>query len=106
MHHGFGILDKAIDVLKKEDREEFRKYVNTRSFYNPHIMFISKKDIMEKYFNDVFPWLLECEKIFGLDNLKGYDQTRLYAYLSERYLSFWFRKYTNYREQAWTFIDI
>ena len=106
MHHGFGILDKAIDVLKKEDREEFRKYVNTRSFYNPHIMFISKKDIMEKYFSDVFPWLFECEKIFGLDNLKGYDQTRLYAYLSERYLSFWFKKYSKYIEWPWVFRDI
>ena len=106
MHHGFGILDKAIDVLKKEDREEFRKYVNTRSFYNPHIMFVSKKDIMEKYFSDVFPWLFECEKIFGLDNLKGYDQTRLYAYLSERYLSFWFKKYSKYIEWPWVFKDI
>ncbi len=106
MHHGFGILDKAIDVLKKEDREEFRKYVNTRSFYNPHIMFVSKKDIMEKYFSDVFPWLFECEKIFGLDNLKGYDQTRLYAYLSERYLSFWFKKYSKYIEWPWVFRDI
>ena len=35
-----------------------------------------------------FPWLEECEKIFGFDKLKGYDTTRLYAYLSERYLSF------------------
>ena len=65
-----------------------------------------KKDIMEKYFNDVFPWLLECEKIFGLDNLKGYDQTRLYAYLSERYLSFWFKKYSKYIEWPWVFRDI
>ena len=77
--------------LNKNDRDDFFKYLNNSTFYNPHIMFISKKDIMEKYFNDVFPWLLECEKIFGLDNLKGYDQTRLYAYLSERYLSFWFK---------------
>ena len=106
MHHGYGILDKAIDILKKEDREEFRKYVNSRSFYNPHIMFISKKGIMEKYFSDVFPWLFECEKIFGLDNLKGYDQTRLYAYLSERYLSFWFKKYSKYIEWPWIFKDI
>ena len=43
MHHGYGVLDKAIDVLKIEDREEFRNYVNKRSYYNPHIMFISKK---------------------------------------------------------------
>ena len=77
MHHGYGVLDKAINVLKEEDREEFRSYVNNRSVYNPHIMFVSKKKIMEKYFNDVFPWLLECEKIFGFSDLKGYDQTRL-----------------------------
>ena len=106
MHHGFGILDKAIDILKKEDREEFRNYVNKRSFYNPHIMFIAKKNIMEKYFNDVFPWLFDCEKIFGFEDLKGYDQTRLYAYLSERYLSFWFKKYSNYIEWPWIFKDI
>ncbi len=106
MHHGYGVLDKAIDILKKEDREEFRNYVNTRSFYNPHIMFISKKNIIEKYFNDVFPWLFECEKIFGFENLKGYDQTRLYAYLSERYLSFWFKKYSKYIEWPWVFKDI
>ena len=106
MHHGYGVLDKAIDVLREEDKEEFRNYVNTKSIYNPHIMFISKKKIMEKYFNDVFSWLLECEKIFGFDNLKGYDQTRLYAYLSERYLSFWFKKYSKYIEWPWVFKDI
>ncbi len=106
MHHGYGVLDKSIDIMRIEDREEFRDYVNSRSFYNPHIMFISKKTIMEKYFNDVFPWLFECEKIFGFENLKGYDQTRLYAYLSERYLSFWFKKYSNYIEWPWIFQDI
>ena len=33
MHHGYGVLDKAIDVLREEDREEFRNYVNTRSIF-------------------------------------------------------------------------
>ena len=37
--------------------------------------------------------------------LKGYDTERLYAYLAERYLSFWFTKYTRYREHPWAFID-
>ncbi len=106
MHHGFGVLDKAINMLKDNDKEEFRNYVNSKTFYNPHIMFVSKKKIMERYFNDVFSWLFECEKIFGIENLKGYDQTRLYAYLSERYLSFWFKKYSNYIEWPWVFRDI
>ena len=106
MHHGYGVLDKAIDILDKRDREEFRNYVNTKTTFNPHIMFISKKKIMNKYFDDVFSWLFECEKIFGFDNLKGYDQTRLYAYLSERYLSFWFKKYTKTVNWPWIFQEI
>ena len=69
-------------------------------------MFISQKKIISKWFEALFPWLERCEKEFGINNLSGYDSTRIYAYLSERYLSFWFKKYTNQKEQAWTFIDI
>ena len=68
-------------------------------------MFISKKKIINKWFNDLFIWLFKCEKIFGFSKLKGYDQERLYAYLAERYLSFWFRKYTNYLEWHWAFYE-
>ena len=45
MHHGFGVLDKAIDQMQNKDREEFRYFVNTKNKFNPHIMFISKKKI-------------------------------------------------------------
>ena len=61
-------------------------------------MFIAKPHIAKKWFDELFPWLERCEKIFGFDNLQGYDTTRLYAYLAERYLSFWFKKYTKYLE--------
>ena len=43
MHHGFGVLDKAIDKMNIKDRERFRKFVNTEIKFNPHIMVISKK---------------------------------------------------------------
>ena len=33
------------------------------------------------------------ENIFGFD-LKGYSKTRIYAFLAERYLSYWFNKHT------------
>ena len=62
MHHGYDVLDKAIDKLDNKDRNQFRKF-------------------------------------------KGYDQKRLYAYLAERFLSFWFRKYTNFLEWHWTFYE-
>ena len=98
MHHGYGNLDKAIDLLGHEDREEFRAYVNNNICFNPHIMFIAKVYIAKKWFSSLFSWLFKCEKVFGLVSLQGYDTQRLYAYLAERYLSFWFKKYSKYTE--------
>jgi len=105
MHHGHDVLDKAISKLNNKDRNQFRKFVNENTSFNPHIMFISKKKIINNWFNDLFSWLFKCEKLFGFSKLKGYDQERLYAYLAERYLSFWFRKYTNFLEWHWTFYE-
>jgi len=106
MHHGYGNLKKAIDVMNDNDREEFRDYVNNSYIYNPHIMFIAKSFIANKWFEDLFTWLFKCEEIFGFENLKGYDTQRLYAYLAERYLSFWFKKYTKFTTWPWKFIDL
>ena len=104
MFHGYGNIDYAINVMHKKDRNDFRKFIYKSQNFNPHIMFISKPKIMDKWFKDLFGWLSKCEKIFGFSNLHGYDTKRLYAYLAERYLSFWFRKYSNYIE--WPYITI
>ena len=98
MHHGYGNLDKAIDLMNSDDKDEFKKFVNTSTSFNPHIMFIAKPIIANRWFSKLFSWLFRCEKVFGFHNLSGYDTTRLYAYLAERYLSFWFKKYTKYIE--------
>ncbi len=92
MHHGHGILEESIKLMNSNDKDEFKVFVNKKKKFNPHIMFISKKKIINEWFKDLFEWLFKCEKVFGLSGLKGYDQERLYAYLAERYLSFWFRK--------------
>ena len=105
MHHGYGVLDKAIDCMDKKDREEFRSFVSKNSIFNPHIMCISKKDILNHWFKDLFKWLFKCEKIFGFKKLSGYDQQRLYAYLAERYLPFWFKKHSKVKELNWVFFD-
>jgi len=105
MHHGYGKLDKAIDELKDLDRDKFRNFVNSSDEYNPHIMFISKPKIINEWFYNLFEWLSKCEKIFGFKDLQGYDSQRLYAYLAERYLSFWFRNNTKFLEWPWTFIE-
>ena len=101
MHHGYGNLKKAISVMESEDRNEFLDYVNNSVIYNPHIMFIARPSIHKKWFDTLFPWLQRCEKIFGFNSLKGYDTERLYAYLAERYLSFWFKKHTKSMNWPW-----
>jgi len=104
MHHGYGNLDKAINLLD-DDKSEFKDYVNQNTRFNPHIMFITKPEILNLWFSKLFPWLEKCEKVFGFENLKGYDTTRIYAFLAERYQSFWFKKYTVFKENPWIFID-
>jgi len=105
MHHGYKILDKAIDCLNRKDKLSFKKFVRRESKFHPHIMFISKKKILNRWFKNLFSWLFKCEKKFGTKELHGYDQKRLYAFLAERYLSYWFQKNTKYLEWDWTFFD-
>ncbi len=105
MHHGYGNLKKAISVMDGIDKIDFLNFVTTKNSFNPHIMFITKKKFVKKWFDTLFPWLERCEKIFGFKKLEGYDTTRLYAYLAERYLSFWFQKNTKYRYHPWKFME-
>lgn len=106
MHHGYGNLNKAINLLDDKDQKDFREYVKNNTKFNPNIMFIAKKKIAQNWFNALFPWLERCERVFGFNDLKGYDTTRLYAFLAERYLSFWFKKYSIFKEQKWIFLDL
>ena len=106
MMHGNKNLDKAIDLLDQEDRDDFREFVNSEVSFNPHNMFICKsQNILNNYYNAVFPWLENCEKEFGF-NLQGYGLKRIYGFLAERYLSFWFRKYTKFKTMPILFADI
>ena len=107
MMHGKNNLDKAIELLDIDVRSDFRDFVNNSVCFNPHNMFICKsKKILQKYYDSVFPWLFRCEKIFNFKDLHGYGLQRIYGFLAERYLSFWFQKYTNYRTMPIIFKDV
>ena len=106
LYHGNGNLDKAIKLLPEQDIEDFSKYVRENYSFNQGNMFISKSSkIINSYFIDVFSWLDKCEAIFGF-NLKGYNKIRMYAFLAERYLPYWFKKYTKYLEWPVIYCDI
>ena len=105
--HGINNLNKAIDLLDDKNKNDFRKFVNTEVAFNPHIMIICKsKEKLKKYYEDLFPWLEKCEKLFGFENLKGYDYTRMYGFLSERFMSYWFQKNTKFKTMPIIFYDI
>ena len=106
MMHGSGNLDKAIALLDSKDQEDFKNFVNTEVSFNPHNMFICKSHkILDRYYSSVFAWLEKCEKEFGLD-LDGYGLKRIYGFLAERYMSYWFKKYTKYATLPIIFKDI
>ena len=112
MHHGFGNLDLAIDLLDEDDKNDFNSYVNTNTKFNPHIMFITKPEIANKWFDKLFPWLERCEKkldlkifqattpkdcmlilrrdtyLFGLKNIQFIKNIHGYSFkIKERWLS-------------------
>ena len=103
--HGQGILEKAIDLLDEKEKKDFLNYVNTSYSFNRENLFICRsKKLMNAYFNSVFAWLERCESLFGF-NLEGYSKTRIYAFLAERYISYWFNKYSNPLEWPIFFFD-
>ena len=97
MYHGYGNLDKAIEFLDIIDREDFRNFVNSEVSFNPFNMFFCKSyNLLNNYYSVLFNWLEKCEKEFGFDESKDYGQIRIYAFLAERFLSYWFKKNSNF----------
>ncbi len=106
MWHGDGNLDKAIQLLDNDERNDFKQFSESKTFFNPHNMFICRPNILVRYYNSIFPWLKRCEEVFGFENLKGFGLKRIYGFLAERYLSYWFTKYTNHKTLPIYFKDI
>jgi|TARA_B100001093_G_scaffold162403_1_gene154844 hypothetical protein len=106
MFHGNGFLDKAIELLPEKDKQDFNKYVRNNDSFNQGNMFISNSsEVINSYFTEVFDWLEKCESVFGF-NLNGYGKIRMYTFLAERFLPYWFKKYTKSLEWPVIYCDI
>lgn len=103
--HGNGFIDKAIKVLNIRERDDFMNYISTkRSFTRDNLFICKSKKILNLYYKSIFNWLSKCEDIFGF-NLHKWHQIRIYAFLAERYVGYWFKKYTNSIEWPVIFFD-
>ena len=106
MMHGVGTIDKAINLLDNKNKDDFYNFVKTKNALSPANMFIcKKKEKIKEFFEILFPWLLKCEKVFGF-NLEGYGKVRIYAFLCERFLPFWFNNNTKVLEWPIIFHDL
>ena len=103
--HDKKILDKSIYLIEKKEREDFLTFLNKDSFHPWNLFFCKSKELLTMYYESVFNWLFKCEEIIGFSNLKGYRTGRVYAYLAERYLSFWFEKYAKVLSWPILFLD-
>ena len=90
LYHGKGNLETAIKHLDVKNKNNFINYMQTQTSFHPHNMFICKTRLLKSYYDEIFPWLEKCEKDFGFSNLKGYGLQRIYGFLAERFLSYWF----------------
>ena len=107
MYHGYGEMDKAIELLDNENREDFRNWVNSAVSFNANNVFICKSPALyNDYCKSLFKWLENCESEFGFDPNRPYSRIRVYAFLAERYLSYWFKKNSNYILWPMKFHDI
>ena len=105
--HGEHNLKKAINLLDSRNKANFEDYMNKNFYFHPHNMFICKsKALLIEYYETIFPWLEKCEDLFGFKNLHGYDLTRIYGFLAERFLSYWFTKNGKSKTMDITFYDI
>ena len=93
-------------MLDNDNKNDFRDFMNNKTSFNPHNMFICKKEVLIKYYEVIFPWLKKCEKIFGFSELKGYGLKRIYGFLAERFLSYWFCKNFKIKELPIIFKDL
>ncbi len=105
LFHGSYFLDEAINLLDVDIQNDFKKYLMNYEF-NPHNLFICKNNsLIEKYYEDVFSWLFKCEKKFENLKLDTYGKKRIYGFLAERYMPFWFKKNSKTIDWPYIFFD-
>ena len=67
-------LDRAIDLLDKNNKEDFRKFVNDEISFNPHNMLICKsKNLLNSYYKTYFLGWKIVKNYLVLKILKGTD---------------------------------
>jgi len=105
LNHGEFFLNNAIKLLEANEQNKFHNYLNRHEF-NPHNLFICKNfHLLDAFYSKIFNWLFKCEEIFKEFNLDTYGKKRIYGFLAERYLPFWFKENSKTLDWPYTYFD-
>ena len=74
-------------------------------FYLMKVNIANNYNFYNNYYTTIFNWLNKCEKIFGF-NLERYSKIRIYAFLAERFMPYWFNKNAKTLEWPIIFYDL
>ena len=90
-------MKKSLSLLSENDKNFFIEFLNEYEL-NPYNMFICKNTkILYQFYDEIFPWLFKCENEFKNLNLEGYEKKRIYGFLAERFMPYWFKKNSTFK---------
>jgi hypothetical protein len=90
--HKVNALEDCLSFLNESIKKDFLIHLNEFKLY-PHNMFITNVKFFEEYCEVIFPWLQKCMKYCEEKKIcVGYN-SRIPAFLAERFTSFWFNTF-------------
>jgi hypothetical protein len=100
---GKDLIFEIVQYLPTSESYDFLEFLKTRTYLSAHGMYISKVKIINQYSNLIFEWFLKCENIINKNNnLLLINNSRIFQYINERFLDYWFSKY--YKVLRWPMI--
>jgi len=101
--YGKDLIFEIIQYLPTSESYGFLEFLKKRTHLSAHGMYISKVKIINQYSNLIFEWFLRCENIINKNNnLPLIKNSRIFQYINERFLDYWFSKY--YKVLRWPMI--
>lgn len=88
--HDLDEVEKIISEFYPNYSDAFNKVMGRTRLYILN-MFVMKKDLLDKYFNWLFPILFELEKRIDITSYNQYE-ARVFGYIAERLFNVWIEK--------------
>ena len=90
--HINNVIEECINFLDPKNKKNFIIHLNQNILFGQN-MFITKKKLFNEFCDITFRWTNDCHNFLLKENICSGYNTRLVAFLSERFTSYWFSKF-------------